>query len=43
LLDRLGERDEAIRYFEQGMQLAKEKGDNHAFNELRSAYEEMVY
>jgi Tfp pilus assembly protein PilF len=43
LLDRLGERDEAIRYFEQGMQLAKEKGDNHAFNELRSAYEEMIY
>ena len=43
LLDRLGERDKAIRYFEQGMQVAKEKGDNHAFNELRSAYEEMVY
>jgi hypothetical protein len=25
------------------MQVAKEKGDHHAFNELRSAYEEMVY
>ena len=43
LLDRLGERDEAIRYFEQGMKMAKDKGDQHAFNELRSAYEEMVY
>lgn len=43
LLDRLGERDEAICYFEQGMKMAKDKGDQHAFNELRSAYEEMVY
>jgi Tfp pilus assembly protein PilF len=43
LLDRQGDRDAAIRYFEQGMQVAKEKGDHHAFNELRSAYEEMVY
>jgi len=43
LLDRLGDREAAIRYFEQGMQVAKELGDPHALNELRSAYEEMVY
>jgi Tfp pilus assembly protein PilF len=43
LLDKLGERTEAIRFFEQGMQVAKAKGDTHAFNELRSAYEEMVF
>jgi len=43
LLDRLGEREAAIRYFEQGMQVAKELGDTHALNELRSAYEEMIY
>ena len=43
LLERLGEREDAIRFFEKGMQVAKEIADNHAFNELRSAYEEMMY
>ena len=31
----------AIKWYEKGMEEAKKAGDNHAYNELRSAYEEL--
>ncbi len=41
LYERMGERQEAIDVYEFGMAKAKEHGDNHAFNELKSAWEEL--
>jgi len=43
LLQRTNEREEAIRWYEQGMLRAKNAGDNHAYNELMAAYEDLVY
>ena len=43
LHERQGRADEAIRVYEKGMSKAKEAGDNHAFSELRSAYEELTF
>ncbi|HEU4470726.1 MAG TPA: tetratricopeptide repeat protein [Flavisolibacter sp.] len=43
LLERTGETVLAIQWYEQGMEKAKELGDNHAYSELRSAYEDLVY
>jgi Tfp pilus assembly protein PilF len=43
LLERKGLKEEAIRWYEKGMLKAKENGDQHAFNELQSAYEDLVY
>src|ERR1043166_7468279 len=38
LLERKNENEEAIRWYEKGMEEAKKAGDNHALSELRSAY-----
>lgn len=43
LLQRTGETAEAIRWYKQGMEEAKKAGDNHAYGELRSAYEELTF
>jgi tetratricopeptide (TPR) repeat protein len=43
LLERLNENEAAISVYEKGMQKAKEAGDQHAYNELRSAYEELAF
>lgn len=43
LLERMGEREEAISWFEKGMAAAKRMNDQHALNELRSAYENLIY
>ena len=43
LLERNGKEQEAITVYEKGMHIAKEKGDQHAFNELRSAWEELTF
>jgi Tfp pilus assembly protein PilF len=43
LLERIGETDSAIKIYEKGMEEAKKIGENHAYNELRSAYEELIY
>ncbi|MER3471104.1 MAG: hypothetical protein C4330_07175 [Chitinophagaceae bacterium] len=43
LLERLNEQDAAIATYEKGMQKAKAAGDNHAFSELRSAYEDFTF
>lgn len=43
LLERTGDTDEATKVYEQGMEHAKEASDNHAFNELRAAYEDLTF
>lgn len=43
LLERLDDTDTAIKIYEKGMQAAKAAGDTHSYNELQSAYEDLVY
>jgi Tfp pilus assembly protein PilF len=43
LLERTGDEAGAILVYEKGMQKAKEAGDNHAYSELRSAYEDLTF
>lgn len=43
LLERTGENELAIKWYEKGMVAAKEAGDQHNYNELEAAYEDLVY
>jgi Tfp pilus assembly protein PilF len=43
LLERMGDEKEAIACYEKGMRMAKEKGDQHAFGELKGAWEELTF
>ncbi len=43
LLERAGLTDKAVQVYEKGMEEAKKAGDNHAYGELRGAYEELVF
>jgi Tfp pilus assembly protein PilF len=43
LLERQSEKDAAISWYELGMIKAKEAGDQHAYQELMNAYEDLVY
>jgi len=43
LLERNDHTAEAINVYEKGMEEAKKAGDNHAFGELRGAYEELTF
>ena len=43
LLERIGDQQQAIAIYEVGMQQAKNAGDNHSYNELQAAYEDLVY
>lgn len=43
LLERTGETALAIQWYEAGMKACKEAGDQHAYNELQAAYEDLVY
>lgn len=43
LLERQGEKESAIATYEKGMEMAKKLGDNHAYNELQAAYEDLIY
>ena len=43
LLEKLGEKDLAIGWYEKGMAEAKLAKDQHAYNELQAAYEDLVY
>jgi Tfp pilus assembly protein PilF len=43
LLERSDKTEEAIQVYEKGMEEAKKAGDNHAFGELRGAYEELTF
>ena len=42
LLERTGEKEAAISWYEKGMTAARTAGDNHALGELRAAYEDLV-
>ena len=43
LLERIGETELAIEWYEKGMAAAKAAGDNHSYNELQMAHEDLVY
>ncbi|WP_205512773.1 tetratricopeptide repeat protein [Longitalea arenae] len=43
LLERTGETEAAIQWYEKGMTAAQKAGDKHAYGELRSAYEELTF
>lgn len=43
LLERIGETEKAIEIYSTGMEFAKIAGDQHAYSELRSVYEELTY
>ena len=43
LLERKGDNDAAIKVYEKGMTEAKKAGNNHAYGELRSAFEELTF
>ena len=43
LFERIGDNDKAIEWYEKGMQVAKEKGEQHAYGELRGALEELTF
>ena len=43
LLERNEQTELAIQWYEKGMEAAKKANDQHAYNELRSAYEELIY
>ncbi len=43
LLEKLSENEAAIIWYEKGMEVAKAAKDNHAYNELLAAYEDLVY
>ena len=43
LLEKMEETTLAIEWYEKGMAAAKAAGDNHAYNELQAAYEDLVY
>lgn len=42
LLERIGTRDQALAIYEEGMRIAKEQKDQHAYNELQAAYEDLA-
>jgi len=43
LLEKMEETTLAIEWYEKGMAAAKKAGDNHSYNELQAAYEDLVY
>jgi Tfp pilus assembly protein PilF len=43
LLEKLNEIPSAIEWYEKGMAVTKEAGDQHAYNELQAAYEDLAY
>lgn len=43
LLEREGDTEAAIRWYQQGMEAALKAGDTHALGELRSALEELTF
>lgn len=43
LLERNGKTDEAVAIYEEGMQIAKKAQDQHSYNELQAAYEDLIY
>ena len=43
LLERTGNTDKAIAVYEKGMAAAKQAGDQHSYNELQGAYEDLAF
>lgn len=43
LFERIGDSDQAIEWYQKGMEVAKEKGEQHALGELRGAWEELTF
>jgi len=43
LLERNDETETATKVYEKGMEEAKKAGDNHAYGELKGAYEELIF
>jgi len=43
LYERCGLEEEAIKVYERGMEVARQLGEQHAYSELRSAYEYLIY
>jgi len=43
LLERTGQAELAILWYEAGMKACKAAGDQHAYNELQAAYEDLIY
>ena len=43
LLERVGDKENATRIYEQGMEQAKAAKDMHSYSELQGAYEDLVY
>ena len=43
LLERVEETELAIEWYEKGMAVAKAADDNHSYNELQMAHEDLVY
>ncbi len=43
LLERNGDEQAAIKWYEKGMYAAEQTGDLHAFGELKSAWEELTF
>jgi tetratricopeptide (TPR) repeat protein len=43
LLERTGHTEDAVKIYEIGMAVTKAANDNHAYNELQGAYEDLVY
>jgi len=42
LMERAGEKEQAIQWYEKGMEAAKKAGDMHTLNELRNAYSDLI-
>lgn len=43
LLERNGDTEKALEIYETGMSIAKEARDNHTYNELQAAFEDLAY
>jgi tetratricopeptide (TPR) repeat protein len=43
LYERRGSTEQAIQIYERGMQESKKAGDQHAYNELKSAFEALLF
>jgi Tfp pilus assembly protein PilF len=42
LLEKIGDMEAAIQWYEKGMEVAKKVGDRHAYSELQGAYEDLT-
>lgn len=42
LLERIGQKEEALKWYKLGMTESKKAKDNRTYNELQSAYEDLI-